>query len=165
MELQLVPVRTPCPQRLSADRGHAVRIFSSKIWNPFLLVCTHTPRKNHLANPVDQIRLLFSSLRSREACTLPSSWIQLSCPLQPRGCDTQALVLAKAINVGHGRAEKSVWKGYRLFACLFWLYPVLVAAQRRSLVVVLGLSCTKACGILVPQPGIEPKSPASEVDS
>ena len=31
-----------------------------------------------------------------------------------------------------------------------------------SLVVALGLSCPVACGILVPQPGIEPESPALE---
>ena len=64
--------------------------------------------------------------RSREACTLPISWIQLSCPFQPRGRDTRALVPAKAINVGQGRAEESVWKGYRLSVCLFWLYPALL---------------------------------------
>ena len=31
-----------------------------------------------------------------------------------------------------------------------------------SLVVALGLRCPKACGILVPQPGMEPTSPAPE---
>ena len=34
-----------------------------------------------------------------------------------------------------------------------------------SLVVAHGLSCPVACGILVPQPGIEPASPALEVRS
>ena len=31
-----------------------------------------------------------------------------------------------------------------------------------SVIVVCGLSCPEACGILVPQPGIEPESPALE---
>ena len=54
---------------------------------------------------------------------------------------------------------------------LFRLHQVLVASHkiimqdfswqhRDSLVVVHGLSCSTACGILVPQPGIEPVSPA-----
>ena len=63
-----------------------------------------------------------------------------------------------------------------------WLHCVLVAAhgifvaacrllascgtqapeRTGSVVVVCGLSCPTACGILVPQPGIEPASPALE---
>ena len=49
-----------------------------------------------------------------------------------------------------------------------WLHQVLAAAYRIfvtshgsfSLAVVRGLRCSVACGILVPQPGIEPESPA-----
>ena len=46
--------------------------------------------------------------------------------------------------------------------CLFiWLRQVLVVACR-IFVVAWGLSCPKACGILVPGTGIEPVSPALE---
>ena len=38
----------------------------------------------------------------------------------------------------------------------------LVEGPRFSVVVVRGLSCPMACGILVPQPGIEPMPPALE---
>ena len=49
----------------------------------------------------------------------------------------------------------------------FYLFFILAALGLRygtwaSLVVALGLSCPSACGILVPQPGIEPASPALE---
>ena len=46
----------------------------------------------------------------------------------------------------------------------FWLQWVFVAAQESfiaSLVVACGLHRPMACGLLVPQPGIEPTSPAS----
>ena len=74
-------------------------------------------------------------------------------------------------------------KNIYLFVC-FWLHRVLVVAcetccstwdlslqpsgfslvegPRFSVVAVRGLSCPMACGILVPQPGIEPMSPALE---
>ena len=61
---------------------------------------------------------------------------------------------------------------FKIFIYLFvWLFQVLVVALGLSLgvahglesadsvVAVCGLSCSEACGILVPQPGIEPKSP------
>ena len=43
-----------------------------------------------------------------------------------------------------------------------WLHRVFVAAVGFSLVVVCRLSCSAACGILVPRPGLEPVSPALE---
>ena len=46
----------------------------------------------------------------------------------------------------------------------FWLQWVFVAAQESfiaSLIVACGLHRPMACGLLVPQPGIEPTSPAS----
>ena len=55
------------------------------------------------------------------------------------------------------------------FYLLAWLHRVLVAAHGTfvaslqhmdSLVVVPGLSCSMVCGILDPQPGIEPASAA-----
>ena len=45
---------------------------------------------------------------------------------------------------------------------LFWWCWVFVEVSRLSLVVVGGLRCPSACGILVPQPGMEPVSPALE---
>ena len=54
-----------------------------------------------------------------------------------------------------------------IYVFLIWLHLVLdVACGNLSLqhmnspVVVRGLSCSAACGILVPGPGIEPMSPA-----
>ena len=53
------------------------------------------------------------------------------------------------------------------FVCLIWLHWVLVAAcgifslgHMGSLVVVHRFSCSMVCGIVVPQPGIKPTSPA-----
>ena len=53
------------------------------------------------------------------------------------------------------------------YLLMYWLHPVWVAAHgivcwgvRFSLAVVRRLSCPAACGILVPQPGLEPASPA-----
>ena len=47
-----------------------------------------------------------------------------------------------------------------MFNILFFLNIYLCVCQ--VLVVARGLSCPVACGILVPQPGIEPTSPAVE---
>ena len=50
-----------------------------------------------------------------------------------------------------------------------WLHWILVAAQGTFSVVggllsalACGLSCPQGCGVLVPQPGVEPGSPALE---
>ena len=43
--------------------------------------------------------------------------------------------------------------------CCVWTFS---SYMRTSLIVVCGLSCPVACGILVPQPGIEPVFPALE---
>ena len=45
---------------------------------------------------------------------------------------------------------------------LFWLHRVFIAACTGSVIVAPGLSCNATCGILVPQPGTEPRSPALE---
>ena len=45
---------------------------------------------------------------------------------------------------------------------LFWLHRVFIAACTGSVIVAPGLSCIATCGILVPQPGTEPGSPALE---
>ena len=56
---------------------------------------------------------------------------------------------------------------FLLFSMFIWLCQVLVAALRLStcgmqgsVIVALGLSYCVACGTIVPQPGIEPASPA-----
>ena len=50
-----------------------------------------------------------------------------------------------------------------MFVCLFVLrHWVLVEAHGLFLVVALGLNCPMVCGILVPQPRIEPLSPELE---
>ena len=47
----------------------------------------------------------------------------------------------------------------------FWLCYVFIAASELSLVATLGLTCSMVCEILVPWPGIEPKSLHWKVDS
>ena len=54
-----------------------------------------------------------------------------------------------------------------IFQIFLWLCLDLAAAGELFIVVwgllsSLGLSCPSACGILIPQPGIEPVSPALE---
>ena len=49
------------------------------------------------------------------------------------------------------------WLGLR---CGMWAFSS--CGRQASLVVMLGLSCSRACGILVPRPKIEPMSPELE---
>ena len=72
------------------------------------------------------------------------------------------------------RSSRSFWLGLGIWASLllgsnswaalhlFWLFWVFVAACMLSPVVAHGLSGPMACGILVPQPKLEPISPLSE---
>ena len=73
------------------------------------------------------------------------------------------------VSLRERRVLEGGWVGW-LPPNTFCVYlPLLLAALRRprlgSVVAVWRLSCSQACGILVPRPGIEPMSPALEADS
>ena len=57
-----------------------------------------------------------------------------------------------------GGRDWAGWRGHWLVLTVLGLH----CGEQASLVVVWGLRCPVACGILIPRPGIGPSSPALE---
>ena len=93
-------------------------------------------------------------------------------------CLRQVLRHARSFAAAHGlfvaalRLLSSCGGGFSLFSCraqapehmgsVVYIVQALSLRHASSVVVAHGFSCSAACGILVPQPGIEPVSPALE---
>ena len=69
--------------------------------------------------------------------------------------------LQQVLVAAHGAFRCGAWAPEHVGSSLR-LAGSLVEVRASSVVVVRGLSCPAACGILVPQPGIKPASPALE---